>query len=300
MKYDLDLSIVIVNWNVKDLLQNCLVSIFEHTANVKFEVIVVDNASPDQSEVTAMMHSQFPQVKYIPNNNNLGFAKANNQAIILAQGEFVLLMNPDTELRENSLLRVVQHLRENEEIGICGCKILNTDHTIQPSVRSFPSLGSQIIIMLKLHHFFPNMKILRNYYKKDFDYNQPQEVDQVRGAFFMMRKQMIEKVGLLDDKYWIWFEEVDYCQRAKEVAWQVFYLPTAEVFHHWGQSFQKQERFKKQFWFNNSLLRYFWKHGSVFSFAILVLLYPLSLLITLLLQTAVKNKYLAKQKVEKG
>ncbi|MFH1597690.1 MAG: glycosyltransferase family 2 protein [Patescibacteria group bacterium] len=300
MKYDLDLSIVIVNWNVKDLLQNCLVSIFEHTANVKFEVIVVDNASPDQSEVTAMMHSQFPQVKYIPNNNNLGFAKANNQAIILAQGEFVLLMNPDTELRENSLLRVVQYLRENEEIGICGCKILNTDHTIQPSVRSFPSLGSQIIIMLKLHHFFPNMKILRNYYKKDFDYNQPQEVDQVRGAFFMMRKQMIEKVGLLDDKYWIWFEEVDYCQRAKEVAWQVFYLPTAEVFHHWGQSFQKQERFKKQFWFNNSLLRYFWKHGSVFSFAILVLLYPLSLLITLLLQTAVKNKYLAKQKVEKG
>ncbi len=300
MKYDLDLSIVIVNWNVIDLLQNCLQSILEHTKNLSFEVIVVDNNSPDQEVLTEMMREKFPQVKYIPNNKNLGFAKANNQAIILAQGQFILLMNPDTELRANSLLRVVNYLKEHEEIGICGCKILNTDHTIQPSVRSFPTLISQVIIMLKLHHLMTNLPALRCYYMKDFDYNLPQEVDQVRGAFFMMRKQMIERVGVLDDKFWIWFEEVDYCKRAKSVAWRVFYLPTAEVFHHWGQSFQKQERLKKQFWFNNSLLRYFWKHQPIYSFLVLLLVYPISLIITLVLQLALQNKLSTRQKVEKG
>ena len=300
MNYDLDLSILIVNWNVKDLLSDCLRSIFEHTNNLNFEVIVVDNNSPDQAEVNKMMRENFPQVKYIPNHKNLGFAKANNQAMVLAQGQFILLMNPDTELRENSLLRVVNFVKENEEIGICGCKILNSDHTIQPSVRSFPTLASQVLIMLKLHHFLAGQKVLRQYFLKDFDYNKPQEVDQVRGAFFLIRKKVIDKIGLLDDGYWIWFEEVDYCRRAKDVSWQVFYLPTAEVFHHWGQSFQKQERIKKQFWFNNSLLRYFWKHESFFSFLLLLILYPISLLITFLLQLAVKNKYSAKQKVEKG
>ncbi|MBU1148904.1 glycosyltransferase family 2 protein [Patescibacteria group bacterium] len=300
MKYDLNLSIVIVNWNVKDLLEQCLTSIFDHTTDLNFEVIVVDNASPDQADLTGMMKQQFPEVKYIPNNKNLGFARANNQAIVLGQGEFVLLMNPDTELRENSLLRMVNFMRQNEEVGISGCKILNTDHTVQPSIRKFPNLFSQILIMLKLHHFFVNISALRNYFQKDFDYNLSQAVDQVRGAFFMMRKTMIDKVGVLDDKYWIWFEEVDYCKRAKDVSWEVWYFPTAEVFHHWGQSFQKQERWKKQFWFNNSLLRYFFKHQPFWQSLLILLFYPVSLLITLLLQLLIQNKKLAKQKVEKG
>jgi len=275
MTNQIDLSIVIVNWNVKKYLEKCLVSIFRETKNIRFEVFVIDNASQDGS--AEMVRSNFPEVKLINNKKNIGFAKANNQGIKEARGEFVLLLNPDTEIIESAIEKMVKFVEENSKCGVAGCKLLNPDRTLQPSIKRFPTLFSQILILLKLHHLFPKLKPLRNYFALDFDYTQEQEVDQVMGAFFLTRKEVLDKVGFLDENYYIWFEEVDFCRRVEDAGWKVCYSPRARIVHHKSQSFSQLLSFKKQRIFNRSLLYYFRKHHSFCAYLILLSLQPLSL-----------------------
>ncbi len=144
------LSIIIVSWNVRDLLQKCLESIFKYTQNIDFEVIVVDNASKDGSVM--MVEEKFPKVELIANQKNLGFAKANNQGIDKAQGKYILVLNGDTELIDSSLEKLVDLMEENKEWPILGCKLLNSDKSLQESVRRFPKFFDQFLILLKLHH----------------------------------------------------------------------------------------------------------------------------------------------------
>jgi GT2 family glycosyltransferase len=251
----MDISVIIVSWNVRDLLKKCLESIFRHTQDVAFEVIMVDNASTDGT--LEMLKHYFPNVKLIANQKNLGFAKANNIGIREAQGEYILLLNPDTEFIENSLEKVVQKMESDENIGVLGCRILNSDKSLQPSVRRFPTLASQLIILLKLHRLFPSL--LNNYLAKDFDYSKEAEAVQVMGAFFCVSRTVFEQIGLLDEEYFIWFEEVDFCRRAKKVGYKVIYCPEISIIHHSGQSFAQVDTLKKQWWFFRSALHYFSK-----------------------------------------
>lgn len=271
------LSIIIVNWNTKTLLQKCLSSVFTHLKNINFEVFVVDNASSDQSVL--MVKEKFPQVKLIENQKNLGFAKANNQAIEKSTGEYVLLLNSDAELIDDSWRKMVDYLASNGTVGVLGPKILNPDKTIQPSVRHFPSLSVQVLILLKLHHIFKKAKSLKHYFHTDFDYDNSQSVDQVMGACFMIRKKLLEQIGRLDEKFYIWFEEVDFCQRAVKAGWQVYYYADAQIVHHGAASFNQQLRLRKQINFNNSLLHYFRKHHGWLAYFVLLLFYAPSLLL---------------------
>jgi len=247
----MELSIIIISWNVEKLLRECLNSLFLYTKNIDFEVFVVDNNSQDQT--LEMVKKDFPQVKLIINQKNEGFAKANNQAIKQAQGKYILLLNPDTEFIENAAAKALKFMEENQDVDIVGCKLLNTDKTLQPSVRSFPTIYSSLIQLLKLHHVFKKKKILKKYLCVNFDYEKTQLVDQVMGAFLMFKKEL----GLLDEHYYLWLEEVDLCRRAKKV----YYIPITQIVHHGNSSFKQVKTIKKQKYFYQSLLYYFKKFG---------------------------------------
>ncbi len=278
----MDLSIIIVNWKVKDLLEKCLRSIFEQTKNISFEVFVVDNNSGDGS--AEMVREKFPQVDLTASAENLGFAKGNNLAIKKFRGRYVLLLNPDTEILDNALGKMVKFMDAQEECGIAGCKLLNADLSLQPSVRAFPDFASQIFILLKIHHLFPHSKTMYKYLVQDFDYGKTQETDQVMGAFMMIRREVINRIGVLDENFWIWFEEVDFCKRAKEAGFKIFYTPEAKIIHHFGQSFKQAMGVKKQKDFNRSLSYYFKKHGTKGEWIAIQILRPLSLALAWLAQ----------------
>ncbi len=270
----MDASIVILNWKVKDLLRRCLASVYAQTKGVQFEVLVVDNDSRDGS--VEMIAREFPQATLIVNNCNLGFAAGNNPAIAQARGNFVLLLNPDTELKEDAISKMVTWMRENPQAAIMGPRLENPDCSLQPSVRAFPTLASQALIMLKLHHLIPKFPVLQKYFAKNFDYTKAKIVDQVMGAAFMIRRSALDQIGLLDERYFIWFEEVDYCKRAKDRGLQVWYAPCASITHHGGESFGQVFGPKKQQMFNDSLRKYFLKHSGVAPWLALTILDPFS------------------------
>jgi len=279
----MDLSIIIVNWKVKDLLKKCLQSIFEQTKNISFEVFVVDNASSDGS--VEMVREKFPQVDLIASSENLGFAKGNNLAIKKSRGRYILLLNPDTEILDNALEKMVRFMDAHLDCGISGCNLLNPDLSLQPSVRAFPNLASQAFILLKIHHLLPHTKTIYKYLVQNFDYEKMQEVDQVMGAFMMIRREVIEKIGMLDEKFWIWFEEVDFCKRAKSASFKILYTPKAKIIHYFGQSFKQAMGVKKQKDFNRSLSYYFKKHGIKGEWLAIQILRPLSLFLAWLAQS---------------
>lgn len=271
-----DLTIIIVSWKVRELLKNCLTSIYKETRNINFEIIVVDNGSVD--DTVEMVIGDFPKVQIISNLNNLGFARGNNQGIKQARGRYVLLLNPDTVIIDGALDKIVNFMDEHASAGIAGCRLLNADKTPQLSVRRFPGFFDHFAMMFKLHHLFR----LKHYLMTGFDYAREREVDQVMGAFFLIRRSVIEKIGLLDERYYIWFEEVDYCLRAKNAGFKVFYTPAAQIIHLGGKSFAQNFRITNQWHFSVSRLRFIFRHQGLLTFAIILILTPLSWLLSLI------------------
>jgi GT2 family glycosyltransferase len=275
----MSLSIIIVNWNVKDLLEKCLASIFQHTQNIDFEVIVVDNNSFDGS--AEMIAKNFPAVKLITNHRNAGFAYANNQALKEARGRYLLFLNPDTELIDNNLETAVRLMDQNPDWSIFGCQLLNSDLTIQPSVRRFPKLLDQVLVLLKIQRLPWFKKFLKNYLMVGFNYERESLVDQVMGAYFFTRRETIDKIGLFDNKFHLWFEEVDFCQRAKLAGLKIIYSPACQIIHRAGESFRQLDWHKQLIW-NNSLQHYFWKHRPKWQWLIIWIIEPISVFLAFL------------------
>ena len=271
------LSIIIVSWNVQENLRNCLNSILTQAITADYEIIVVDNASQDQT--VGLVLNQFPTVKLITNNLNLGFAKAVNQGAAAAQGEYLLLLNPDTVVRDGSLDQLLDTAVSFPLLGALGGKIVNPDGSVQPSVRKFPTLCAMILVILSLHRLMPGIKTLRKYFQTEFDYTRMQSVDQVMGAYFLVPLSVWQQLGGLDEKFFLWFEEVDFCRRAKAAGFDVVYAPTGEVIHESGQSFGQLLTLRKRLIFNRSLRHYFRKHKQFAAYFIVWLFQPLSLLI---------------------
>ncbi|MCK4968465.1 MAG: glycosyltransferase family 2 protein [Candidatus Aenigmarchaeota archaeon] len=272
----LDLSIIIVNWNVKPLLERCLKSIFAFTKDINFEVFVVDNASIDGS--TEMVKKGFrKRVHLIINQTNRGFSRANNQAIKLSKGKFVLLLNPDTEIKDDSLVKAVKFMEQHPRCGILGGKLTGIDGIPDKSVRRNPSLMAQIFILLKLHHLFPSLPPLKKYFWTNFNYNKLQQVKQVKGALMLIRRQVVDQIGMLDEHFFVWFEEVDYCQRTINANWEIFYVPQVKAIHYGAQSFGQIFPYKKQKMYNQSLFYYWRKYFSRWSYYCLLCFVPLNL-----------------------
>jgi len=243
----MDLSIIIVNYNVREYLLKCLKSIFRNTQEISFEVIVVDNASSDDS--SGVVLEQFPQVKLIGNQTNLGFARANNQGIKVARGSFILLLNPDTEVIDQGFSRMLKFLKENKKVGIVGPCLLNSDGSLQNTGYKFPTLA----ILFKANF----LGISDHPVKPD----KSKQVDWLQGSCLMMKKELLNDIGLLDEDFFIYGEEKDLCFRTKKAGWEIYSLPQCEVIHHANKSavnYQGEALVE----YHRSQLRFFRKYYS--------------------------------------
>jgi GT2 family glycosyltransferase len=223
-----DISIIIVNYNVKDLLLKCITSIYHFTLNESFEIIVIDNNSNDGSHGALL--DKYPDVKLIQNNWNAGFPAANNQGIKLATGNFIFLLNPDTELIEDSIAVLRKFLsKQNAEVGIVTPQLLNSDCSIQRSIFRFPRIRYILAEMLYLDG------LAKSKYYSEKDLQTCFEVDSASGAALFFKKELIDKIGMLNEKLF-WIEDVDFCFRANKNGYKTLYVPLTRIIHHSGQS----------------------------------------------------------------
>lgn len=262
-----DLSISIVSWKVKDLLEECLSSIYNNQWQHSFEVFVVDNNSQDGT--VEMIKEKFPQVKLIENKENLGFTITNNQAIRQSQGRYILLLNPDTIVHPNSLDLMIEFMDHHPEVGAIGPKLLNPNGTLQRSCLGFPTLGALVMRNLFVEYLFPKNPFTRKYLLTDWDHLSEREVDQPMGSALLVRKEVIDQVGLLDENITIFFDEVDLCYRIKSAGWKIYFYPKAEITHYGGQSIKKWKFFQLSHHWNKSRDYYFKKHFG--SWAVFIL-----------------------------
>lgn len=234
------LSIVIVNYNVRNLLKKCLESVFKYEKDIEFEVIVADNNSKDHSQ--KMLKRDFPQVKLIENKRNLGFSKGCNQGIKESQGRYILLLNPDTELTPGGFKKMIDFMDTRPEVGICGPKMTDQEGNLHLSCRSFPSYLTAISSSQSiLNRIFPENFLSQKYLLRNLDHSQIQEVDWVSGSCLLAKREMLEKIGLLDERFYLYVEDVDLCYRAKKSGFSVFYFPAVVVIHHIGKSTEKKK-----------------------------------------------------------
>ena len=226
----MDLSIVIVSWNTRELLAACLESIERFPPSGKFETWVVDNASSDGTP--EMIENDFPAVKLIAETRNLGFAGANNLAIRKAGGEFILLLNPDTVVRPGSLTTLLKYMKENDDVGAAGAKLTNPDGSLQVSCYPFPTLRRELWRLLQLDRIYA----YGVYDMPAWSTTSARAVDVIQGACLLVRREALEQVGLLDEDYFIYTEEVDLCYRIRKANWTLSWVPSADVVHYGGQS----------------------------------------------------------------
>jgi N-acetylglucosaminyl-diphospho-decaprenol L-rhamnosyltransferase len=251
--YPFPLSIIIVSWNTRKLLENCLDSVLANPPTAPLEIWVVDNASTDDSP--RMVREKFPQVHLLENRENVGFACANNQAIQRCSGEYILLLNPDTLVASGALQALVDFLDRHLEAGAAGGKILNPDGSRQFSSHPRPTLSREFWRLLHLDVFWP----YAIYPLTKWETNQPQEVDVLAGSCLLVRKEVLDQVGYLDEDYFIYTEEVDLCYRIQRAGWHIYWVPKAEVVHFGGQS-TKQVPSEMFLNLNHSNIKYFRKH----------------------------------------
>jgi GT2 family glycosyltransferase len=252
------LSIIIVNFNAEKFLVECLDSIYAQTKQISFDIWVVDNNSADAS--VPMVLQNFPQVNLIENKENGGFARANNQAIAKRISDYILLLNPDTLILQNAIEKVVDFMDRNPTVGICGCKVLNEDGTLQLACRrSIPTPGVAFFRLTGLSKLFPNSKIMAKYNLTYLDPDSPHQVDAVSGAFLMIRKEVVGDIGLLDERFFMYGEELDWCLRAKKAGWAIMYYPNAEIVHYKGECSRFNHR-KAAFEFYRSMYLFHKKH----------------------------------------
>lgn len=253
----MELSIIIINWNTRDLLEQCLDSLFRSTGIQELEVFVVDNASRDYSP--EMVKERFPQVHLIANDTNIGFAAANNQAARLSTGEYILLLNSDTIVRSGAIDTLAQFLDNHQRVGAVGARLLNADSSLQYSCSPLPGLGREFKRMFHL----PGVRQDGYYEMADWDINTSRQVGVLLGACMLIRRKALDQVGLLDEDYFMYTEEVDLCYRIARAGWQLFWVPAAEVVHFGGQSTRQasDEMFLRLY---ESKLLYFRKHHGRF------------------------------------
>ncbi len=271
----MDLSIIIVTWNSQEFIRNCLDSLLISAGSLSVEIIVVDNDSSDQ---TAKIVEQFyPQVNLIQNKKNWGYAKANNQGIEEARGECILLLNPDTQVLEDALSLMYEFMEQNPEIGSLGAKLLNPDKSVQSSCREFPTFSTLIWEFFGLSRLFPRSRVFGRWRMGYFDFNETREVDQPMGSCLMLRRETLEDVGILDENFAMFFNDVDLCFRIKKGGWKIYFYPEAKVIHYKGASTRKVKA--KMIWLSHlAFYRFFKKHKTGLTNRLLLFLFLIPLI----------------------
>jgi len=279
-----DVSIILVNWNTRDLLMRSLQSIHDTKDDLDVEVIVVDNASSDDS--VALARSRFPDTIIVQNAQNAGFAEANNQGMAIAAGRFFLLLNTDAFLHKGALANMLAHMRAHPRAGAVGCKLQYEDGSLQRSCNAFPTVATEFWQALFLDRMFPFSAVFGNYTMTWWSMDDAREVDVVMGACMLLRREAVAQVGCFDTGFFMYSEEVDLCYRLKQAGWQVRYTPDAIATHIWGGSSRKapRETFLRLY---ASRVRFFRKHYG----PVRTLLYKAVLFGSTLLRTAGGSAY---------
>lgn len=236
-------SVVIVNWNGGTALKKCLESLQKYEDTSKLQIIVSDNNSTDGS--VEMLRSNFPGVKVLENGANIGFAAGNNRAFGIADGKYVLILNPDMEFIETGLVKLIVHMEENPEVGAAGCTILNDDGSFMKQCkRGYPDPLSAFFKASGLIDLFPKNRRVGKYFQTHLPQNEEANVDAVSGSFILARKSVIEEVGGFGEEYFLFVEDVDFCLKVRSAGHRVMYLPMMKILHHGGACMDKQKRRK--------------------------------------------------------
>lgn len=230
----MDVSIIIVNWNTRKILFDCLLSVYDQTHDVSFEVIVIDNASSDDS--AKMVEINFPQAILIKNKENNGFAVANNQGMKIAQGKYVLLLNPDTIVLQGAIQNSFAFAQQHQEAAVVGIRNDDSNGTLTKNCFQFSSVQNLIISTLGLHRLFPKNRYFGRERLLWWDYLSIREVDVVAGCYMLVRRKAIEQVGMFDEAFFMYGEEMDWCWRFKQAGWKILYYPESKIIHLGGMS----------------------------------------------------------------
>lgn len=230
----IDVSIIIVSWNTRQITCDCIRSIYGQPSKVDYEVIVVDNASSDDS--VEVIKRDYPQVILIENKQNQGFAAANNQGIAIARGQYILLLNSDTLIRDQAITKIVSFADAHPGAAVVGCRVLNPDRTLQPTCFMFPSILNMFLSASYLYKIFPKSKFFGRERMTWWDRSDVREVDVVTGCFMLVKREAVRQVGMMDERFFMYGEETDWCYRLKQAGWKVVFAPVAEIIHLGGQS----------------------------------------------------------------
>lgn len=260
------LTISIVNWNSGNLLKDCINSIYKNMRLQEIELIVIDNNSSDNS--LDAIKNLFPSLKIIKNTVNKGFGAANNQAIKLCKTKYVLIINPDIVILPNTHYTLIDFMEKNNEIAIAGGQLLNLDFSIQRFCRSFPTIRMMFYKYSGLSKLFPKSKEFGKYEMGYWDYDSLREVDQPPGAFLMIRRDVLEKIGYFDERFFMFFEDVDLCLRIKKAGYKIFYVPNAKAIHIGAASINKEKE-EMNIEFYKSMIKFHEKHYSSLSLILL-------------------------------
>lgn len=254
----MQVSIIIVSYNVKYFLEQCLRSVLQSTQHLQCEIIVVDNHSVDES--AEMIATKFPSVHLIRNTQNFGFSAANNQAIKIAKGKFILLLNPDTIIAEDTISNVLEFMQSHEDAGAVGVQMVDgRGKFLNESKRGIPNFRTSLFKFLGLHKIFPNSPTFNHYYLGHLDKEKTHEVDVLVGAFMMIRSSVVEKVGILDEQFFMYWEDTDWCIRIRNSGYKIYYLGNEKIIHYKGES-NKRHTLNFTLEFNRSMISFVKKH----------------------------------------
>jgi hypothetical protein len=226
-----DLSVIVVNYNTGHLLERMFSALDAARGTLVVQIIVVDNASRDDS--VAILRTKYPDVELIANQTNVGFGRANNQAVPMVRGRYVLLLNTDAFVSADTLTRTTGFMDENPECGILGAKLVAENGELQPSCRYFPTPWNKFLMTTGLNRFFPKTRLVDD---MSWNHAEVRDCDWVPGCYYLIRREVIERVGLFDGRYFLYCEEIDHCRRAKNAGWKVTYYGITEVLHIGGES----------------------------------------------------------------
>ncbi|HNU96406.1 MAG TPA: glycosyltransferase family 2 protein [Candidatus Magasanikbacteria bacterium] len=281
------LSVITVTWKNESSIGKQIESVQGGAVGLELEQIIVDNGSTDS---TIEIIKKYPQVKLIQNKENLGFGAANNQGYKIATGDYILFLNPDNEIEAGSLDKVIDLMEKRLDIGLLSCKLIKQDGAFNEEAkpRRFPKLIDQLSLLLKVPHLFP--KVLDKYLMKDFNPEIEQEVETVRGAFMLLRKKTLDKLGWgFDPRYFIWFEDIDLCREIKKMNLKVIYTPIVTCVDLIGQSFVQRTNLWKQKNFTASMLKYFQKWEPWYMWIWIAIFRPVAIFMVWLKEKMGKN-----------
>ncbi|ANB59250.1 glycosyltransferase family 2 protein [Anoxybacteroides amylolyticum] len=254
----MDISVIIVNYNTPKLTVGAIESILKSKTKYSYEIIVVDNHSSDNS--VHIIKGKFPNVAVIENKQNVGFSKANNQAIKLSKGRYILLLNSDTIVKEDTIEKMIEFMDKNKKVGASGCEVVLPNGELDRAChRGFPTPEASFYYLVGLARLFPKSPRFNQYHLGYMNLNEPHPIDCLVGAFMIVRREVIKQVGLLDEQFFMYGEDIDWCYRIKQAGWEIYYCPFTSIIHYKGAS-SKKKPFKIVYEFHRAMFLFHKKH----------------------------------------